>query len=51
MQIDKHTYERRYREAFLKGRKPGLFINFVNFHASGSGYPHSQNGSGSKPTK
>ncbi len=34
----KKTYRRRYRtKAFLKGRKPGLFVNFGNLHSLGSG--------------
>jgi hypothetical protein len=33
--VEKHTYEGT--KAFLKGRKPGLFIHLVIFHAPGSG--------------
>ncbi len=39
-QVGSKTYLRRYNEgtkAFLKGRKPGLFVNLINFHAPGSG--------------
>ncbi len=37
-------------KAFLKGRKPGLFVIFVNFHAPGSGSVF-HIGSGSRTAK
>ncbi len=33
VKVIKHTYEGT--KAFLKGRKPGLFVNFGQFHAQG----------------
>jgi hypothetical protein len=44
VKVKKHTYEGI--KAFLKGRKPGLLLNFNHFPD-----PHSQNGSGSKTAK
>ncbi len=36
--IDQKTFLlRRYKNHFLKGRKPGVFVNFYQLHASGSG--------------